>query len=527
MGSSTLDGIDLALFGNRVQAICDEMGVILKRSAFSPNIKDRLDFSCALFDAGGALFGQAAHIPVHLGSMAYAMAGIVARFDWLDDDVVLLNDPYLGGTHLPDVTVVMPVFVDGTLLGFAACRAHHANIGAERPGSMPVSTRLEEEGVVIAPLLVQRGGALTQDACDLFDALAGRVHATLAAYRADARLGDFFAQISACRSGVARLAALVGVFGGVNAYTTAITALNDYAERLARTAVAKIDDGVYAFADVMDDDGAGSHDVPLRVRLTIRGSAARVDFTDSGDQVPGNINCPLSVTAAAVLYVFRCLMPTATPAVSGAFRCIEIVTRPGSLLDARRPAAVAAGNVETSMRIVDVVLGALAQALPGQIPAASQGTMNNVAMGHHGVDERWDYYETIAGGSGAWAHGDGATAIHTHMTNTLNTPVESLESHYPLRVRRYALRPGSGGAGAFRGGDGVVREFEFLAPTAVTLLTERRSRGAWGLAGGAPGQPGVNLLNGRTLPAKVAVEAEAGDVLTVMTPGGGGWGKPG
>jgi N-methylhydantoinase B len=367
---------------------------------------------------------------------------------------------------------------------------------------------------------------LTEPARLLFDALAGRSHTSPSAYRADARLGDFFAQISACRSGVNRLAALVDGLG-VDVYRAAIGALNDYAERLARAAIAGIEAGVYTFADVMDDDGAGNRNVPLRVRLTIEGSTARVDFTASAEQVRGNINCPLSVTAAAVLYVFRCLMPVATPAVSGAFRCIEIVTRPGSLLDARRPAAVAAGNVETSMRIVDFVLGALAQALPQRIPAASQGTMNNVAMGRHGADERWDYYETIAGGSGAWAHGNGASAIQTHMTNTLNTPIESLETHYPLRVLRYGLRGASGGTGRFDGGDGVVREFEFLEPTSVTLLTERRNRGPWGVAGGGPGQPGVNLLNGKVLPAKVALEAQAGDVLTVLTPGGGGWGGSG
>lgn len=524
MTSSTLGGIELSLFASRVQAICDEMGVALRRSAFSPNIKDRLDFSCALFDARGALFGQAAHIPVHLGSMAYAMADIVKRFEWEADDLVLLNDPFLGGTHLPDVTAVCPFFHGPMLIGFAACRAHHANIGSDRPGSMPVSTSLQDEGIVIAPMLAQRSGVLTAAARSLFDALAGRAHRSASEYVGDERLGDFFAQMSACRLGVRRSTPLVAQMGATE-FSAAVNALNDYARRIARAAIRAIPDGEYVFEDRMDDDGAGTADVPIRVRIRIDGDRATTDFTGTGAQVHGNINCPLSVTAAAVLYVFRCLMPAHTPGVSGAFGCVEIVTRPGSLVDARYPAAVAAGNVETSMRIVDTLFGALAGALPDRIAAASQGTMNNVAMGRHGDAVRWDYYETIGGGTGAHAQGPGASGMHSHMTNTLNTPIESLETHYPLRIRRYELRRGSGGAGHFAGGDGIVREFEFLEAASVTLLTERRRRGPWGLAGGKPGEPGSNVLNDRTLPPKVACEVAPGDVLTVTTPGGGGWGK--
>jgi N-methylhydantoinase B len=524
MASSTVDGVSLALFGGRIQAICDEMGVILKRAAFSPNIKDRLDFSCALFDGDGALFGQAAHIPVHLGSMAYAMADIVARFVWQADDLVLLNDPYLGGTHLPDVTAVCPVFEGDQLVAFAACRAHHANIGADRPGSMPVSTSLFEEGVVIAPLLAQRAGSLTADACALFDRLSARAHGSLEDFRSDAGLGDFFAQMSACRLGAQRLQALVRQMGR-HEYNEAIRALNDYAQRLAQDAIAAIPPGDYAFEDCMDDDGAGTTDVPIRVRLHVGGGVVVADFSGTGAQVRGNINCPLSVTAAAVWYALRCLMPDHTPAASGAFRCVRIETRAGSLVDARSPAAVAAGNVETSMRIVDALFGALAAALPQRIPAASQGTMNNVAMGRHDGVERWDYYETIGGGTGAHAGGAGASAVHSHMTNTLNTPVESLETHYPVRIRRYELRRNSGGTGRFGGGDGIVREFEFLAPTAVTLLTERRRNPPWGLNGGSAGATGTNLLNGAPLRSKVAFDAGPGDVLTVSTPGGGGWGR--
>ncbi len=500
------------------------MGVALRRAAFSPNIKDRLDFSCALFDAHGELFGQAAHIPVHLGSMAYAMAGVVKRFEWQTDDLVLLNDPFLGGTHLPDVTAVCPIFYDRRLIAFAACRAHHANIGSDRPGSMPVSTTLEQEGIVIAPMLAYRDGVPSATACALFDGLSGRVHESTDAYRGDERLGDFFAQISACRLGVRRGEALIMQMGE-DAFEAAVVGLNDYAARLARDAIAVIPDGEYAFEDWMDDDGAGSSDVPIRVQIRVCSDHVTTDFTGTSAQVHGNINCPLSVTAAAVLYVFRCLMPAHTPAVSGAFRCIEIVTQPGSLVDAHYPAAVAAGNVETSMRIVDVLLGALAAALPDRIPAASQGTMNNVAMGRHFAGGRWDYYETIGGGTGAHARGAGVSGVHSHMTNTLNTPIESLETHYPLRVRRYQLARESGGRGRHMGGDGIVREFEFLEPAAVTLLTERRRRGPWGLAGGGSGAAGSNFLNGATLPPKAAFDVVPGDVLTVTTPGGGGWGN--
>lgn len=524
MPTSSIDGIELSLFQSRVQAVCDEMGVVLRRAAFSPNIKDRLDYSCAVFDSHGGLFGQAAHIPVHLGSMAYAMADIVKRFVWQPDDLVLLNDPYLGGTHLPDVTAINPVFHAEQLVGFVACRAHHADIGAEQPGSMPVSTSLADEGVVIAPLLTRRDGKLTDAAKRLFDRLSQVRHDQAESYDADARLGDFFAQFSANHIGVRRLVALCDRLGRVG-FDARVDALNAYAERLARDALGVIPPGAYEFSDVMDGDGFGQEDVAIRALITVGDEAVEVDFSSTDSQVPGNINCPLPVTAASVFYVFRCLMPEHTPACAGAFAPIRITTRRGSLVDARPGAAVAAGNVETSMRIVDVLLGALAQALPGLIPAASQGTMNNVAMGSRAAGGRWDYYETLAGGSGACAAGPGADVIHSHMTNTLNTPVESLETHYPLRVLRYAIRTGSGGSGLHHGGAGLIREFEFLEPTEVTLLTERRRRGPWGLAGGAPGRPGRNLLDGRELPGKIHFHAAAGSRLRIETPGGGGYGS--
>lgn len=510
-----MDSVTLGLFASRIEAVCDEMGAVLRRTAFSPNIKDRLDFSCAVFDRRGRLAAQAAHIPVHLGSMAYAMADIVGHLQWRPGDMVVVNDPYLGGTHLPDVTVIAPVFVAGELLGFVANRAHHANIGSETPGSMPVSRTLEEEGVVIPPSFIQRGGQLNRD-----------IMQTLCGGEANEQaMGDFSAQMSANKLGAERLASLISS-QGVASYCRGLEALNAYAARLAGATLQNIPDGRYCFTDVMDDDGLGREDIAIAVTIDIRGSEASVDFAGTGDQVQGNINCPLPVTAAAVYYVFCCLMPDQTPACAGAFQPISVSAPAGSLLNARRPAAVAAGNVETSSRIVDAVLGALAGAIPDEIPAASQGTMNNVAMGvAPGPDQPgWDYYETIAGGMGASRRAPGLSGVQTHMTNTLNTPVESLETHYPLQVVSYRLREDSGGAGRQPGGEGLVREYRFLQPAQVTLLTERRRHRPWGLAGGGAGQPGVNQLNGRALPGKVSLEVAAGDCLSVATPGGGGWG---
>lgn len=507
-----MDPIELSLFASRIEAVCDEMGAALRRTAFSPNIRDRLDFSCAVFDAQGELCAQAAHIPVHLGSMAYAMRGIVAGVDWCAGDMVVVNDPFLGGTHLPDVTVIAPLLHNGELLGFVANRAHHANIGAAAPGSMPISRSLHEEGMVIPPSLLVRAGQLDTT-----------LLARLAGGRSEAE-GDFAAQVSANLTALARLAGLVQGMGAA-AYRAALTALNDYAERLARTALARLPDGEYVFSDVLDDDGVGSHDITIAVRVRVTAGSVTVDFSGTAPQVPGNVNCPLSVAAAAVYYVFRCLMPRETPACAGAFRAIRLTAPAGCLLNAQRPAAVAAGNVETSTRVVDVICGALAQAIPERIPAASHGSMNNVAMGARNGSCDWDYYETIGGGMGAGRQGGGLDAVQTHMTNTLNTPIEALESVYPLRVTQYAVRRGSGGAGGRRGGDGIVREFEFLAPAQVTLLTERRRHAPWGLAGGSPGAAGENRRNGNPLPGKVSFTVGPGDRVTIATPGGGGWGE--
>jgi N-methylhydantoinase B len=519
-----LDPIELGIFSSRLTAVCEEMGVRLRNAAFSTNIRDRLDFSCAVFDGSGRLCTQAAHIPVHLGSMAHAMGSIVAAVDWAPGDMVVLNDPYLGGTHLPDVTLIAPLFpvnpaaVQGRQrpIAFLANRAHHADIGATAPGSMPISRSLAEEGLVIAPKHLVRGGEVIPE---VLEAIVG------ATRDPDQARGDFLAQVGANRAGIGRLRLLVDGLGP-SRYRGALDDLNDYGERLARASLAAIPTGVYRVEDWLDDDGQGTLDIPIRLRLEVSEAGVHLDFAGTAPQVPGNINCPLSVAAAAVLYCFRCLMPPQTPACAGTFRPITLEAPLGSLLNARRPAAVAAGNVETSTRVVDVVLGALAQAIPERIPAASHGSMNNLAMGQGNSAGAWDYYETIGGGMGAGPLGGGWSGVQTHMTNTLNTPIEVFESRYPVRVRRYAIRRGSGGRGVRQGGDGLIREVEFLAPAQVTLLTERRRFAPWGLAGGEPGHPGVNRLNGAEIPGKVSVSAESGDRLTIETPGGGGWGPP-
>ncbi len=510
-----LNAIELSLFASRLTAVCDEMGAVLQRAAFSTNIKDRLDFSCAVFDVDGQLCAQAAHIPVHLGSMAFAMQQLVAGTCWAAGDVLIVNDPYLGGTHLPDLTLISPVFIEQHCIGYIANRAHHADIGADTPGSMPISHQLDEEGLVIAPTWLLRAGELQADTMQ-------NILAVMA--NPQQMQGDLAAQLSANRTGEKRVLELASSMG-VDDYATGLMAVNDYGARLAASVLKAIPDGCYRFADVMDDDGLGQLDIPIVVSITIEAGQVVVDFDGTASQVAGNINCPLSVAAAAVFYVFRCLMPAQTPACAGSFRNIQLSAPAACLVNAQRPAAVAAGNVETSSRIVDVVMGALAQALPEQIPAASQGTMNNLAMGTREGETCWDYYETMGGGTGAGSIRAGLDATQSHMTNTLNTPIEVLEMAFPLRVNRYQIRYDSGGKGLHQGGDGLLREFEFLAETTVTLLTERRRLQPWGLQGGEPGAIGMNQRNGQPLPGKVSMQFSRGDRLTVATPGGGGWGN--
>ena len=533
-----MNAVELSLFAHRLNAFCEEMGAVLKRSALSPNIKDREDYSCALFDATGELVAQAAHIPVHLGSMAYAMRDVVAHIDWQPGDVVAFNDPFLGGTHLPDMTVVAPVFIQAERIGFSATRAHHADVGGVSPGSMGIHTTLADEGVVVHPGHWFRADreqitfirSFLEQARNPFE-----------------RMGDLAAQRAACNTGVSRLSALSSEMPVTAGLAQLLTASESY----GRNTIADIPDGCYLFEDTLEDDGLHHGPFTIRAKITISDKRVTVDFTGTAPQCSGPVNCPVSVTAAAVFYAFRCLMPEGTPQTSAIFRSIRITAPEGCLLNARPGAAVAAGNVETSQRIVDVVLGALAQACPERIPAAAQGTMNNVLFGGHEKGEAtlfkntghtsqikpervaspcsWVYYETLAGGMGAHANGSGLSAVQCHMTNTRNTSIEVLEMHYPLRIREYAIRRGSGGAGAFRGGDGVIREWETLAACDMSLLTDRRETRPWGLHGGKAGQAGRNMLytDGRweVLPAKCMRTLKPGDRLRIETPGGGGYGK--
>lgn len=511
-----MDAISLSIFANRIDAICGEMGVTLQKSAFSPNIRDRLDYSCAIFDAHGELCAQAAHIPVHLGSMAFAMSDVVATINWSAGDMIVLNDPYKGGTHLPDVTLIAPLFIDNELTGFVANRAHHADIGSDTPGSMPLSSCLSEEGLIIEPSLIVKNDVLEEL---YFASLMKNMR------NQQESSGDFIAQIAANRRGLVRLAVLIEKMG-IRDYLSGLVLLNDYAAKLAKNGLADIKDGDYSFQDKLDDDGQGHKDILIKTVVKIDNGDITVDFAGTAKQMAGNINCPLSVTAAAVYYVFRCLMPPQTPACAGSFRSIHLIAPKNTVVNATFPAAVVAGNVETSSRIVDVVLGALAKAIPDRIPAASHGSMNNLAMGSVGDKncQAWDYYETIGGGMGASAISDGLDAVQTHMTNTLNTPIEALEMKYPVRVVRYQVRQDSAGAGKHHGGEGLIREYEFLAPAQVTILSERREHSPWGLFSGGEAKPGVNCLNNKPLKGKQSFHVKPGDIVSIKTAGGGGFG---
>ena len=515
----------LEVFKNRFAAICEEMGMTLTRTSFSPNIKERRDLSCAVFDANGEMVAQAAHIPVHLGSMPLSVQSAIEHVGFGPGDMVMLNDPFKGGTHLPDITLVAPVFCEGNRkpVFYVANRAHHADVGGMASGSMPLSTSLYQEGIIIPPTKIVESGKIVQP---LMNLVLNNVRTPLE------REGDFTAQIMANMTGVRRLGELMGKYGLAKARHYA-SALSEYAETIARATIRSIPDGVYGFTDFLDGDGVDEGTIPVSVVMEIKGDSARLDFTDSGDQVKGSVNAVRSITLSAVLYVFRSLMQGDIPTNAGILRPIEVITRKGSILDAAFPAAVAGGNVETSQRVVDVILGALARAIPERIPAASQGTMNNMTIG--GMDERngrpFAYYETLAGGMGGASGCPGEHATHSHMTNTLNTPIEALEYNYPFRVRSYAIRKNTGGAGKYPGGDGLVREIELLSDCEITVLSERRLTPPYGLAGGLPGTPGRNVIfrDGTPLeqPGKFHTPLSKGDIIRMETPGGGGWGKPG
>ncbi len=481
------DPVRLEIFKSLFHAIAEEMGATLKRTAFSPNIKERRDYSCAVFDHRGDMVAQGDHMPVHLGSMPLSVRAAIENRTIGPGDMIVLNDPYKGGTHLPDITLVSGVFSKKKLLFYVACRAHHSDVGGMTPGSMPLAEEIYQE--------------------------------------------DLAAMLGANRTGERRLIEVVQKYGW-NEVGRYVTEILNYSERMTRHAISRIPDGIYEAEDFLDDDGITGKPVAIRVRIQIRSDRARIDFSGSDPQVQGSVNAVYAITASAVFYVFRTLVPFSIPSNAGGMRPLEIIAPAGTIVNARPPAAVCGGNVETSQRIVDVLYKSLANAMPDRIPAASQGTMNNFTFG--GIDPRTSqpvaYYETVAGGMGARPTMDGISGIHTHMTNSMNTPVEALEHAYPIRVVRYSLRPHSGGNGKWRGGDGVIREVRFLTRAQITVLSDRRKFAPYGLHGGDSGQQGSNILirnDGRNepLPSKFTRWVEAGDVFSIQTPGGGGWGK--
>jgi N-methylhydantoinase B len=533
------DPIQLELFKHRFAAIADEMGVVLRRAAYSPNIKERLDFSCAVFNPDGQMIAQAAHIPVHLGAMPISVKTAIEQIEMAPGDVVLLNDPFQGGSHLPDITMIAPVFLVESLgnrdvkekdsptplpptplLGYVASRAHHADVGGMTPGSMPLSQEIYQEGVIIPPLKLIAAGRVNEAVMSL---LLANVRTP------EERRGDLQAQMAANQRGVARLVELVSQHG-LEAVTHYMEGLLEYAERMTRHLLSELPDGHYTFSDFMDSAGVDPEPVEIKVAISIEGDEAVVDFTGSAAQVKGSVNAVYAVTLAAVHYVFRALIGLDIPSNSGCLAPIRVIAPPGTVVNARPPAAVAAGNVETSQRITDVLLGALALACPERVPAASQGTMNNFVIGgwDPARNRHYTYYETIGGGMGAGPNGHGADAIHSHMTNTLNTPIEALEYAYPFLMHRYEIRSGSGGAGRHRGGHGVVREMELLHEAQATIVSERRRFAPYGAAGGQPGQVGRNLLirqeQETELAGKTTITVQMGDRLLLKTPGGGGYG---
>jgi N-methylhydantoinase B len=503
--SVSLDPITLQVLIGGLRAACDEMGAALIRSAYSANIKERHDCSTALFDAAGELVMQAEHIPVHLGSMPDAVAAVLDE-EQRPGESWILNDPYRGGTHLPDITLISPVFLDDGLFGFAAGRAHHADIGGPTPGGMPADSRtLDEEGVVIPP---------TRASAAVLERLAGEMRAPRQ------RLADLRAQAAANRIGERRLVELAERHG-IATLREGMTELLAYSERRTRAALAALPDGTYLAEDVLEGDSGGSErDIKLRVEATISGETLRLDFSGTDEQVEGNLNCPLSVTKSAAFFAIRVLTDPEAPPSAGAHRPIEVVAPAGCLLNARYPAAVVAGNVETSSRVADLVIAALAGARP--VPAQGQGTMNNLTL----ANQDFTYYETLGGGQGACPDAAGPSAIHVAMSNTLNTPVEALETEFPLRVRELSVRRGSGGDGEHAGGEGIARELEALAPMRYSLITERRRHAPRGRDGGEDGALGRNLLDGEPLPSKARGELATGARLRIETPGGGGHGSP-
>ena len=546
------DPVELEVFKNLYHSIAEEMGAALRRTSFSPNIKERRDYSCAVFDSARQVIAMGDHMPVHLGSMPMSVAAAVEQCALEPGDVVMLNDPFRGGTHLPDITLVMPVYVSGRKHRgpdfYVASRAHHADVGGTYPGSMGPCREIYQEGLRIPPVKIMRGGKLVADVLAL---LLNNVRTP------EEREGDLGAQIAACQTGAQRLREICARYGVARANKAAAELLV-YSEEMMRAFLRTIPPGCYQAEDFLDDDGVENKPVRIAVTIEVKGPSKKksspvetrlaasssasskkhntqvtIDFTGSDPQVPGAINAVEAITYSACFYVFRCLLREDVPATSGLMRPIRVIAPSGTVVNARPPAAVAGGNVETSQRIVDVLLKALAQAIPDRIPAAASGTMNNLTIG--GIDPRtgepFAYYETIAGGMGGRPTKDGVSGVHTHMTNSLNTPAEALEYAYPIRLRQYSLRSKSGGIGLYNGGDGIVREIEVLTDAQVTLLADRRSRGPYGLAGGADAASGRTTIirrdgSAEELPGKTSVRLRSGERVRIESPGGGGWGKP-
>lgn len=510
-------GLELEIFNKLFSGVAEEMGVVLRRSAFSPNIRERADFSCALFDAEGELLAQASHIPVHLGAMPETLRSILPHFEFRKGDIVITNDPYAGGTHLPDITLIKPLFAGSALLYFLIIRAHHADVGGKYPGSMGLAQHIDEEGVLIKPSYLAKEGRLRED---YLNRLIQQMRNPLE------RRGDFIAQISALERGEARMQELLRKYGR-ETLREAAQELKNYTERAFLRLLERMQKGIFTFTDYLDDDGFDSVDIPIKVELTIEDTGIKADFSESSPQVRGPVNAPKAVTVSAVYYVFTSLLQSLGdfPINQGMLRRIEVITKEGTVVSAKYPAPVSGGNVETSQRVVDVLLGALSFALPELIPAASCGSMNNVAFGN----EKFAYYETIGGGMGARSGKEGLSAVHCHMTNTMNTPIEALEQVYPVRIERYAIRRGSGGDGAFRGGDGIIREYLFTEDLVVSIFAERHLRPPYGLKGGLPGKRGKHYLlkegELKELPGKGVFRVRAGDKLIIETPGGGGFGE--
>lgn len=520
-----VDPIELALFQGATHSVAEQMGATLRRTSFSPNIKERRDYSCAVFDSLGNVIAMGDHMPVHLGAMPMSVQSAISALALGRGDIALLNDPFAGGTHLPDLTMVLPVFGDAELpVFYVAARAHHADVGGCYPGSMGLCQEIYQEGLRIPPVRIVKGGAVDREILSLV------LHNVRTPVE---REGDLTSQIGACRVGEARLQELITKYG-VESIGRLRGELLAYSERLTRAELGRMPAGEFIAEDYLDDDGHSETPVKIRVSITIdpRQQSARIDFVGSSPQAASSINAVYAITYSAAYYVFRCLLSPDAPATSGLMRPIQLLAPEGTIVNARPPAPVAAGNVETSQRIVDVLMRALAQAIPDRVPAASSGTMNNLTIG--GIDPRsnlpFAYYETVAGGMGAGPGGNGISGVHTHMTNSLNTPVEALEYAYPVRVKRYSYRPKSGGWGKWRGGDGIVREIELLGDAQVTLLADRRRFPPYGLSGGEPGATGrtvlITIAGEKELPGKCSVAVQRGDIIRIETPGGGGWGLP-